>query len=325
MTQHHPWCKQTAQPYEGCQHCAFLSTAYPLRPGESAAEATSRYFPPAAEPEKASPTTSELIMIKPGRTVLEASEEMIEAHVKVQDALDEIDILLRERTVRLRHTRKEAEAERVGSARASIVTTATRRTSRVILETGKQRHEVKRVKTTASKLEKDGRLPRDLAKHLYAFAQQVADGMGASTDDFDDSTNRLTAPYEPVATLGGYGSRTPSDRQLIGLRALQAMKTRIPAELMPIFNQIVDEEVAGYSPLARTLAELGEALGYKHKQTTAAGGTLVYAVTCLIAHYMRANRLLADALPRPQVQIDEPVVPGDSRSLFDTKTTKLGN
>ena len=290
---HHPWCKSATQPRDGCQHCAFLSTAYPLQPGESAAEATARYFPPAAEPEKASPTTPELIMIKPGRTVLEHTETMVEAHVKVQDALDEIDILLRERTVRLRHTRKADEAERVDSARASIVTTASRRTSRVILETGKQRHEVRRVKTTASKLEKDGRLPRDLAKHLYVFAQHVADGMGAATDDFDESTNRLTAPYEPVATLGGYGSRTPSDRQLIGLSALQEMKARIPSELMPIFNQIVDEEVAGYSPLARTLAELGEALGYKHKQTTAAGGTLVYAVTCLIAHYMRSERMTA--------------------------------
>jgi hypothetical protein len=230
-------------------------------------------------------------MVKRGREILEHTEEMVEAHVQVKEALEEIDILLRERTVRLRRTRKEAEAERIEGARQATATVTRRRTSRVILEAGKSRWEASRVKTTASKLEKDGRLPRDLVKHLYAFAQRVADGMGAATNDFDESTNRLTGPYEPVATLGGFGSRTPSDRQLDGMAAMQEMRNRIPSELMPIFDQIVDEEVAGYHPLARTLAELGEALGYKHKQTTSAGGALVYAVTCLIAHYMRSTRL----------------------------------
>jgi hypothetical protein len=73
----------------------------------------------------------------------------------------------------------------------------------------------------------------------------------------------------------------------VGGAVIHEKRTRIPAELLPIF---VGEEVAGYHPLARTLAELGEALGYKHKQTTSAGGALVYAITCLIAHYMRISR-----------------------------------
>ena len=92
-----------------------------------------------------------------------------------------------------------------------------------------------------------------------------------------------------MATQGGYGSRTPSDRQLAGLAALREMKNRIPPELMPIFTQIIEEEVAGCCTLGRTLAELGKALGYKHKQTTSAGGALVYAVTCPIAHFMRGR------------------------------------
>jgi hypothetical protein len=67
------------------------------------------------------------------------------------------------------------------------------------------------------------------------------------------------------------------------------MKSRIPPQLMPTFTKLIDEEVAGYSPLRQTLAERGKRLGYKHKQTSSAGGPLVYAVTCLIAHFMRSK------------------------------------
>ena len=300
--QHHPWCNFSAQPREGCQHCEFLSTAYPVEPGETAAEATARYFP-AETPPLPAPAAPDLVMVKRGRPILEATEEMVEAHVQVQEALHEIDILLQQRTVTVRRerpktaseearaARKKAEAERVEGMREAKIVSARTRTRRIILETDGHKREVKAVKTTANALEKSGRLPRDLAKHLYVFAQRVADGMGAATEDEHDSTNRLTASYDIVATSGGFGSRTPSDRQLIGLAASQEMRKRIPAELMPIYDQILDEEVCGYSSLGRTLSELGEALGYKHKQTTAAGGALVYAVTCLIAHYMRTGRL----------------------------------
>lgn len=287
---HHPWCELSGQPREGCQRCEFLDTAYPIKPGETAEQATARYFPhsvtqPAPEPKPG----AELVMIKPGRQILEATEEMVEAHVQVQEALDELEIYMRQHTVTLRRSRKAEEADRVNSARATQITASRRRTSLIVLDTDNHRREVKRVKTTASKMEKDGRLPRELAKHLYAFAQRVADGMGAATDEHDDSTNRVTSGYDVVSTGGGFGSRTPSDRQLTGMAAMQEMRKRIPMELMPIFDQILDEEVVGDSPFRRTLTELGERLGYKHKQSSPAGGALVYAVTCLIAHFMRGR------------------------------------
>ena len=227
-------------------------------------------------------------MIHPGkRELMHANEEMIEAAAEFQETLSELEIFMREQSVSIRRSRKADEVERIETVRTASVKTTRRRVGFVVLETDGHKREVRKVKTTASKLEKDGKLTRDLANYLTAFARSVADGMGVATSDNHDSTNRLTASYEPVGTLSGFGSRTPSDRQLFGLEALQELKKRVPNELMPIFNQIVDEEVAGYSPLARTLSELGDRLGYKHKQQASAGGALVYAVTCLIAHYMR--------------------------------------
>lgn len=219
------------------------------------------------------------------KPLLRANNAMRGAHVEVREMLDEIEIIL-QRT-ELREMRKSDEAQRIETVRSTKLKASRRRTDYHIIETEGHRREVRKVKTTASKLEKDGKLSRDLSVYLQAFAQCVADGMGAATEDNHDSSNRLTAAYEPIGTLSGFGSRTYGDRQLTGLEALQEMKNRIPQELIPIFNQIVDEEVAGTSPLRRTLAELGERLGYKHKQSSASGGTLVYAVACLIAHYMR--------------------------------------
>lgn len=236
-------------------------------------------------------------MVHPGkRELLYANEEMVEAAAEYQETLSELEIFMREQSVSIRRSRKADEVERIETVRTASVKTTRRRVGFVVLETDGHKREVRKVKTTASKLEKDGKLTRDLANYLTAFARSVADGMGAATDDNHDSTNRLTASYEPVGTLSGFGSRTPSDRQLWGIEALQEMKHRIPNELIPIFNQIIDEEVAGYSPLARTLSELGERLGYKHKQQTAAGGALVYAVTCLIAHYMREKGIFSKDL-----------------------------
>lgn len=288
---HHSWCRFVAMPRDGCEHCEQLYADYPFNPGETSAEATARYFPviAVAAPEQTTPPAPDLVMVKPGRPVLQATPAMSEPHERVQEALDEIEILLRENTVTVRRNRKAEEIERVEEARTTHLTATRRRTRLVVLETDGHKRLARQVKTTANKLEKDGRLPRDLAKHLYAFAKRVADGMGAATEDEHDSSNRTTAGYQPVATLSGYGSRTMADRHLTGMAAHQEMRHRIPSELMPIYDQIVDEEVTGQHPLGRTLHELGEALGYKHKQTTAAGGALVYAVVCLIAHYMRGR------------------------------------
>jgi len=56
---------------------------------------------------------------------------------------------------------------------------------------------------------------------------------------------------------------------------------------------MIDEEVSGFSPYRRTLAELGDLLGYKHKQASSAGGTLIYSVVCMIAHFMREYGLVS--------------------------------
>jgi hypothetical protein len=54
------------------------------------------------------------------------------------------------------------------------------------------------------------------------------------------------------------------------------------------------EEIVGQSRIGRTLAVVGEALGYKHKQQIPAGGALVYATVALIAHFMRESLLGGD-------------------------------
>ena len=287
---HHPWCKFVAAPREGCAECDRLHAEYPFRPGETEAQATARYFPVKAAPAPTAPKPApagELIMLKRGREIIQATEPMRQAHLPVQEALDELEILLREQTVERRRIRKADEEERIETIRTTMLKATRRRTGRVILETEGHKREARKVITLTSTLEKQGKLPRDLTLQLQEFAKLVANGMGAATEDTHDSSNHMTSPYEPVATLSGYGSRTPADRQLTGMGALQAMNNRVPPELIPIFNQIVDEEVGDHHPFARTLAELGERLGYKHKQTSAAGGALVYAVTCIIAHFMR--------------------------------------
>lgn len=260
---HHPQCGFVALPRAGCESCELLYA------------------------------------VEDGHAIIQANEAMEMAILHFRERIVEREISIREESSRFRasdtermktiRARKADETERVEEARTACITATRRRTRIVVLETDGHKRLARKVKTTANKLEKDGRLPRDLAQHLYAFAKRVADGMGAATEDGHDSSNRTTAGYQPVATLSGYGSRTMADRHLTGMAAHQEMRHRIPSELMPIYDQIVDEEVTGRHPLGRTLHELGEALGYKHKQTTAAGGALVYAVVCLIAHYMRGR------------------------------------
>ncbi len=204
----------------------------------------------------------------------------------------QLEILMREETSQLRITRKGEEYERIEHTRTTKIRQFTARTDKLVLTTDSHTREVRKVATTVARLEKDGRLTRDLAIYLHKFAQRVADGHGAATEDGDDSTSRMTSAYEP-GSGGKFGSKTPSDRQLTGLACLQEMKKRIPRELMSIFEQIVNEETEGWHDRKKTLSEIGQMIGYRHKQESAAGGALVYAVTCLIAHFMRESRYLA--------------------------------
>lgn len=222
----------------------------------------------------------------------EAREALRRKREEEIEMREKLEIIMREETKRLRITRKGEEYERVEETRTTKIKSFTSRTDRLVLSTDGHTREVRKVATTVAKLEKDGRLTRDLAIYLHNFAQRVAEGHGAATEDGDDSTSRLTSSYEP-GNSGGFASRTPSDRQLTGIHCLQAMRMRIPRELMPIFDQILNEETAGWHDRRKTLSEIGQMIGYKHKQESAAGGALVYAVTCLIAHFCRDNRILA--------------------------------
>lgn len=292
--QHHEWCRSNTA-LAGCRQCADLFGLYPFLDGETSDEATERYFPSAPavvvpEPE------NQLVLVKPGRPVLVASEPMVQAHEKIQETLTELEIFMRQETVSLRRSRRVDEFERVEEVRTTKIKSFRRRTDYHVLETDGHKREVQKVKTTASKLEKDGRLSKDLSVYLHLFAQMVADGWGAATGDGQDSTNRLTAAYEPIGTLSGFGSKTPSDRQLWGMEAYHDMRQRIPQEFVSLFDQIVNEEVAGYSPLAKTLAELGEYLGYKHKQSSASGGTQVYCIVAMIAHFLKERGIYAGKL-----------------------------
>lgn len=65
---HHVWCNFFAQPREGCQQCERLFADYPLRKGETAIEASARYFPQAAQRPAPEPEPV-LVMVKPGREI----------------------------------------------------------------------------------------------------------------------------------------------------------------------------------------------------------------------------------------------------------------
>jgi hypothetical protein len=305
IEQHHPFCKATDLPSAGCQHCAFLTTAYPIRAGETAAEATARYFPPTKAMQAATPAallSHDLVMVQRGRKIMRSDAPMIEAHaVNVAAPLAEIEDLLRQRQERLRkmEIRKAAERTRVAQMRNAASRQANRRVGNAVVEIDGEKTTVRRVKTTIGKMEKEGKLPPDLAVQVYAFARRVAAGLGVATEDEHDATSRLTGPYSPMAALSGFSSRTPSDRQIDGISTLRTMSRRVPAELMPIFEQIIEEEIIGQSRLGRTLAELGEALGYKHKQQIPAGSALVYATVALIAHFMRDSQLGVPDPARP--------------------------
>jgi hypothetical protein len=303
-------------PADRCDQCGILYRDYPLLPGETAHEAVARYFPQKPEPEPRQPER-DLVMVKPGRKIGEPEpepspepqkepmtdeqREWVESRLErvratpaqkerlaeVLAELDSIDMFMREQRTQFRLSNKDDEITYMREVRTTQIRSSKKRLTRTVVETEGHRREVKKIKTTVSKLEKDGRITRGLAQYLYLFAQLVAAGTGAATDDRQDSTNRLTGSYEGYTSAGGFQSKTPSDIQLYGLHALQEMKNRIPPELIDIFNQIIDEEVEGHSPIRKTLSEIGDKLGYKHKQASPSGAALVYATVCLIAHFMR--------------------------------------
>lgn len=294
---HHAWCSFADDPAETCLHCEVLFRDYPFRPGETDDQASTRYFP-LPEPKQYVEPEPDLLMVKPGMVIEQIAAEVKAARAK-PDRLENVltgqqihsDELLSvdyEMSIQRKRTRVAQEIERIEQTQTQKIKLTRTRTDYHIIETDGHKREVRKVKTTASKLEKTGKLPRDLSNYVQLFAHLVANGMGAATDDSHDSTNRLTCSYEPSGG-GGFGSKTPSDRVLTGMNAYQMMRQRVPQELLPLFDQIVNEEVAGYSPLARTLVELGEALGYTHRQSTASGGTQVFCVAALIAHFLREN------------------------------------
>jgi hypothetical protein len=286
---HHAWCNQAAQPREGCKQCSFLYSTYPLRYDETPDQAMERYFPkaqniPPKEPEPG------LVMVKRGRSVIEANEQMEEAIQKLQYTRQEMEEFLREESETFRRVvvRRGHEVERIEEVRTRKSKYERRRTDYAIVRTEEGQREIKRVRTTASKLEKDGRLTREMMNYVQIFARIVAEGMGMATEDGHDSTNKLTASYDGFY-MAEFRSRTLSDRQIDGTWLHQEMRKRIPREFVPLFEQVLNEEVSGYSPLARTLSELGEKLGYKHKQSSASGGTQVYFIAALIAHFLQEN------------------------------------
>lgn len=283
---HHIWCNQNALPRQGCKQCSMLYSTYPFRYGETSDQAMQRYFPKAKplEPKKPEPG---LVMIRPGKQIIRANEQMEEAIQQLQYTRQEMEEFLREESETFRRVvvRRGQEVERIEEVRTRKSKYERRRTDYAIVSTEEGQREVKRVKTTASKLEKDGRLPRELMNYLQVFARVVAEGMGMATADGHDSTNRLIAAYDGFSVIE-YRSKTLSDRQIDGTWMHQEMRKRIPREFIPLFEQVLDEEVAGYSTLGRTLTELGEKLGYKHKQSSASGGTQVYFIAALIAHFL---------------------------------------
>ncbi len=294
----HAWCRNNIANHLECRQCVDLFGLYPFLPGETSDEATARYFPAdpvaVAEPEPvfnpgavddylaqfSKPPSEWPVVAKREVALIEAPKP-----AKVERRMPLPTVSRDERLSRV-----SEEVERIEITRTRKIKEFTRRTDYVVLETDGHRRGVQRVKTTASKLETAGKLPKDLMIYVQVFAALVANGMGAATDDRHDSTNRLTANYEG-GSGGAFGSRTPSDRVLTGMAAYQEMRQRVPQEFLPLFDQLTNEEVAGYSPMARTLKELGEALGYTDRLSTASGGTQVFFVAALIAHYIREKHV----------------------------------
>lgn len=231
-----------------------------------------------------------MVMIMPGPPItpevptIEANQAMRRALTEEEKRQREAEMKIRRESARLR---KADERRRTASVQHAKAKAEKKRVSTIIIEDGKERRSVKKIITTCDKMAESGTLPKTLKQALDMFAIMVGDGHGAATEAGHDSSNRLTCGYEPMSSGSGFGSKTPSDRQLNGLRAWKSMKARMPAELMQTFLQIVGEEIGDLRVPRRTLAQIGEDNGFAYKMAAGAGAMEVRAVCSLIAHFIR--------------------------------------
>lgn len=193
--------------------------------------------------------------------------------------------------------RKAAEADRVTATRTCREKQLRTRSTLLVVEERGTRRTARKVVTLCDKMLRSGQLPKHLKIAVDVFASLVAAGTGAATDDHDDSTNKLTCGYEPVATLGGFGSKALRDQQLAGLTAVREVRTRIPDELMPIFKVILAEET-GVSETKKSLITIGEEFGYRYKQSAPAGAMAVLAVAAIINLYLRERGITSRNIRR---------------------------
>lgn len=193
-------------------------------------------------------------------------------------------------SAKARRGRKQAEKRSIATVKLGKERDDKRRVSMMTIEDGQTKITVKKVKTTIDKMITAGQMPKRMKQHVDAFSILVADGYGVATAIGHDSSNRLTCSYEPMSG-SGFGSKTPSDRQLDGLTAYRQMHSRIPAEMMQTFMQIIGEETGNMRVERRNLAQIGESNGFTHRQASAAGAMEILAVCFLIAHFMREKGL----------------------------------
>jgi hypothetical protein len=248
---------------------------------------------PAPAPRIEAPS---LVMVRQGRRIDRPADtgKKMRANPKMHEALSgkqirESELLsyMQDEKIKLRKTCKAEERRSVAAVQHGKAKAEKKRVSTVMIEDGKERRVVKKIATTCDKMLENGTLPKNLKQALDMFAMLLGDGLGASTDGMQDSSNRLTCGYEPMSTGGGFGSKTPSDRQLEGLKAEKLMLVRVPAELMQTYLQIIGEEIGNMKVPRRTLAQIGEDNGFRYKQASSAGAMEVRAVCSLIAHFIR--------------------------------------
>jgi hypothetical protein len=192
--------------------------------------------------------------------------------------------MVAERT-QFRRNRRAEDAARTIHAQEARAKELRTRTKVIVMETEGKRRTVRKVKTTCDKMLAEGKLPKHLKTAVDLFAQLCAASTGAAVIDAQDSTNRMTSSYD-VMGGGSFGSKTFSDHQLTGMTAVREMKRRVPTELMPIFMMIMAEEV-GLAETRKSLSQIGEDLGYKHKQASSAAAMAVFSVAAIIGHYLK--------------------------------------
>lgn len=189
--------------------------------------------------------------------------------------------------------RKQTEKRQSRDAAKLRLKVEGRRSAKTVIQIGTERRSVTKVVTLVDKVFKAGNLPKELKLAVDAFAMLVADGMGVATMDGDDSTSRLIGTYDGYVSGSGFKAMTPSDRQIDGLTAFRVMRSMVPQELQPVYQQIIHEEVGIRHNKPLGLAEYGEEFGYRYKQSSSAGGMLVFCVATLIAHYLRNRGIVA--------------------------------